>query len=89
MIYRIIEPFVVPPENQGQSVQVAYALGWPPVGHAAYPVVIRQTIDRAENKLPTYSAAVDAIPGEEWQPWNMAPAVESPFSPCEVETDIR
>lgn len=73
-----IDTFHVPPENQGQIVEVAY--GMDPYSQ----VIVVRTIDRSTGE--TSYVAYDGAECERFEPWNEAPELGAPFGECEIQS---
>lgn len=60
--------YIVPPRNQGQSVEIAYAI--------TQDEIVRRSIDRSDGSKAYEAADQSEISGS-YEPWNRAPSVSA------------
>jgi hypothetical protein len=72
--------FTTPPENQGQIIEVSYALA---VNFDDPAVIVARKHDRSDNTT-TYTAYAARPEDEEWDPQNGAPRLGQCFGECRI-----
>ena len=75
--YRVTSAFIVPPENQGQIVEVSYAIA------ADDEVIIERTLDKSDRTI-RYDAYEYPDKEWEWDPWNGTPSLGEHVGVCAI-----